>query len=65
MVKFGQVSNIALKWSDRMCAIKKAALKNLAILLEEYLCWSVFLINFQAYKPKTLLQGDSNTGVFL
>ena len=29
------------------------------------MCWSLFLINFQAYKPATLLQRDSNTGVFL
>ena len=27
--------------------------------------WSLFLINFQAYKPATLLQRDSNTSVFL
>ena len=45
---------------------KKAVLKNLAILIEKYLCWSLFLINLlQAYKPATLLQRDSNTGVFM
>ena len=65
MVKFWQVSNIALKSSYRRCSIKKAVLKNLAILIGKHLCWSLFLINLQAYKPATLLQRDSNTGVFL
>ena len=31
--------------------------------MEKYLCWSLFLINLQAYKPATLSQRDSNTGV--
>ena len=56
---------MGLKSSHRRCSIKKAVLKNLAILIEKYLCWSLFLINLQAYKPATLLQRDSNTGVFL
>ena len=41
---------------------KKAILKNLAILIRKHWCWNLFLINFQAYKPATLLQRDSNTG---
>ena len=48
-----------------MCSIKKAVLKNLAILIEKYLCWSLFLINLQAYKSAALLQSDCNTGAFL
>ena len=62
MVKFWQVSKIALKSSCRRCSIKKAVLKNLAILIGKHLCWSLFLTNFQAYKTATLLQRDSNTG---
>ena len=64
MVKFCQVSNIALKSSYRKCSIKKAVLKHLAILIGKHLCWSLFLINLQAYKPTTFLQRDSNTAVF-
>ena len=44
---------------------KKAVFKNLAILIGKHLFWSRYLINLQAYKPVTLLQRDSNTGVFL
>ena len=65
MVKFWQVSNIVLKRSYQRCSIKKAVLKNLAILIAKHLCWSLFLINLQAYKAATLLQRDSNTVVFL
>ena len=65
MVKFWQVSNIVLKRSYQRCSIKKAVLKNLAILIAKHLCWSLFLINLQAYKAEALLQRDSNTVVFL
>ena len=58
-------NNIALKSSHRRCSIRKAVLKNLAILIEKYLCLNLLLINLQAYKPATILQRDSNTGVFL
>ena len=65
MVKFWLVSNIALKNIHRGYSIKKAVPKNLATLIEKYLCWSLFLINLKAYKPTTSLQRDSNTRVFL
>ena len=55
MVKFWQVSNIALRSSYRMCSIKNVALKNLAILTGKHLHWSLFLINLEVYKPATLL----------
>ena len=29
------------------------------------MCWSLFLIKLQAYRPAALLKGDSNTGVFM
>ena len=65
MVKFWQASNIALKSSYRMCSIKNPVLKNLAILIGKHLCWSLFLINLEVYKPGILLQWDSDTSVFL
>ena len=36
-------------------------LKNFA---GKYLCWSIFLLKLQAWRPATLLRRDSNTGVF-
>ena len=48
MYIYANFSNIALKSSYRMCSIKNAVLKNLAILLTligKHLCWSLFLIN--------------------
>ena len=60
-----QVSNIALKSSYRMCSIKNAVLKNLAILIGKHLCWSLFLINLEVYQLATLLQRDSDANVFL
>ena len=32
---------------------------------ERRLCWSLFLMRLQAFRPATLLKRDSNTGVFL
>ena len=29
-----------------------------------HLCWCLFLIKFQVFRPATLLKRDSNTGVF-
>ena len=46
-------------------SIKNAVLKNLAILIGKQLCWSLFLINLEVYKPATLLQRDSDASVFL
>ena len=44
---------------------KKAVLKNFATFIEKQLCWSLFLIKLQTFRPATLLKSDSNTGVFL
>ena len=44
---------------------KKAILKNLAIFTEKHLCWSLFSIKLQVFRPVTLLKIDSDTGVFL
>ena len=43
----------------------KKVLKNFAIFTGKQLCWSLFLIKLQAWRPATLFKIDSNTGVFL
>ena len=40
-------------------------LKNFAIFTGKHQCWSLFLINMQAWTPATLLKRDSNIGFFL
>ena len=44
---------------------KIAVLKIFAIFTGKHLCWSLFLIKLQPWRPTTLLLIDSNTGVFL
>ena len=39
--------------------------KNFALLIGKHLCWWLFWIKLQASGPATLLERDSNTGVFL
>ena len=51
--------------SQERCSVKKGVLKNFANFTGKHLCWSLFLIKFQAFNPGTLLKRDSNTGVFL
>ena len=48
-----------------MCSVKKAALKTFALITGKHLCWSLFLIVLQTFRPTTLLKRDSNTGAFL
>ena len=43
----------------------KKYVQNLVIFIVKYLCWSLFLIKLQNFRPATLLKSDSNTGVFL
>ena len=45
--------------------IKKAALKNFAIFTGKQLCWSLFLMKLQAFRPASLLKKGSNTGPFV
>ena len=40
-------------------------LKNCAIFTRKYLCWSLFIIESQRWKPAMLLKRDSNTVVLL
>ena len=44
---------------------KIGVLKNFANFTGKHLCWSLFLINLQAFRSATLLNKDSNTGVIL
>ena len=50
--------------SHRRCSIKKAVLENFPNFTGKHLCWSLFLMKLQAFRPTTLLKRDSNTGVF-
>ena len=44
---------------------KKGVLRNFANFTGKHLCWSLFLIELQTFKPAALLKIDSNTDVFL
>ena len=44
---------------------RKGVPKSFASFTEKHLCWSLFLIKLQAYRPATLLKRDSKIGVFL
>ena len=43
---------------------KRGVLKNSANFTRKRLCWSLFLITLQAWRPTNLLKRYSNTGVF-
>ena len=45
--------------------IKKRYFKNLQKFTGKHLCWSLFVIKLQAFRPATSLNSDSNTDVFL
>ena len=53
------------KSSHQRCSVKVDLLKIFSNFTGKDLCWSLFLIKLQAFRPLTLLQLDSNTGVFL
>ena len=44
---------------------KKGVFKNFANFTGKHLCWSLFLITLEVFKPATLLKRYSNTGAFL
>ena len=44
---------------------KEAVFKDFAIFTGKRLCWSLFLIELQAFRPTALFGRDSNTGVLL
>ena len=45
--------------------LKMSVLKNFPIFTGKHLCWSLFLIKLQAWRPATILKRDSNTDVSL
>ena len=45
--------------------LKIGVLKNVANFTGIHLCWSLFLIKLQSWRPAILLKRDSNTGVIL
>ena len=51
--------------SPRKCSVKLVALENLTNFTGKHLCWSLFLIQLQAFRSATLLKSDSRTAVFL
>ena len=42
--------------SHRRCFVKNVALKNFANFTGRHLCWSLFLIKLQAFRPATLIK---------
>ena len=44
---------------------KKGVFRNFASFTGRQLCWSLFLIELQTFRPAALLEIDSNTDVFL
>ena len=42
--------------SHRSCSVKKAVLKNFANFTGKHLCWSLFLITLQVFRPAILLK---------
>ena len=59
------VQVLTYRKSHWRCFTKKYVLKNLAIFTARHLCWSLFLIKLQAFKPATLSKRDSNIGYFM
>ena len=50
--------------NHQKCSIKPV-LKNFAIFTRKRLCWSLFLVKLQAFRPAILLKRNSSTTVFL
>ena len=51
--------------SHQKCSIKKGIPKNLLCFTRKHLCWSLFLIKSQIFRPATVLRRDTNAGYFL
>ena len=47
--------------SHRRCSVKKDVLKNLENFTWKHLCWSLFLIKLQAWRPVTLLKRSATS----
>ena len=49
---------------EHLEAVTGGVLQNFAMLTGKDLCWSLFLIKLQAFRPATLLKRDSDIGVY-
>ena len=49
----------------RRCSVKQGVLKSFVNFTGKHLCWSLYLITLQVFRPATLIKRDSNTRVFL
>ena len=65
LVKIWYLNCPKYRSSPQRCSFKKVVFKNFAIFTGKRLCWSLLLINLQAWRPETLFKNDSNTGVNL
>ena len=52
------------KQPPEVFSFKKGAFKGFANVTGKHLCWSLFLIKFQAWGPTTFSKRDTNPGVF-
>ena len=59
------VSKIQFRSSRLQMFFKIGRLKYFANFTGKHLCWSLFSIKSQAFRPGTPLKRDSSTGVFL
>ena len=49
----------------RRCFVNKVFLKNNVKFTGKHLCWSLFLMRFQALRPATLLKSDPSKTILL
>ena len=59
------INHLTYKKQPPKVVYKKAVRKNFTMFMRKHLCWSVFSIKLQAFRPITLLKRESNTGYFL
>ena len=45
--------------------VRRSSSKNRAKFSGKHLCWSLFLVKFQALRPANLSKSDTSKGVFL
>ena len=57
-------SHVYVKSSHRRYSLKKGVLKNFANFKGKQLCWSLYLMKLQTWRPAALLKRDSNTDIF-
>ena len=60
-----QSHELKVRSSHQNSSVKKGAFRNFASFTGRQLCWSLFLIELQTFRPAALLKIDSNTYVFL